>query len=95
MRFSQTADGIQKTFEGSSLETIRHMVASGVGITVLPSTSINPEARDPLIRILPLRPEPSRRVGLAWRKSFPRPEGIEALRKAILAANLPQVEKIN
>ncbi|MGF6923591.1 LysR family hydrogen peroxide-inducible transcriptional activator [Paraburkholderia sp. 40] len=37
MRFSQNADGIQKTFEGSSLETIRHMVASGVGITVLPA----------------------------------------------------------
>jgi len=84
-----------RAIEGGSLETIRQMVASGVGITVLPSTSINPEARDPLIRILPLRPEPSRRVGLAWRKSFPRPEAIEALRKAILAANLPQVEKIN
>jgi LysR family hydrogen peroxide-inducible transcriptional activator len=84
-----------RAIEGGSLETIRQMVAGGVGITVLPSTSINPDARDPLIRILPLRPEPSRRVGLAWRKSFPRPEAIEALRKAILAANLPQVEKIN
>jgi len=84
-----------RAIEGGSLETIRQMVASGVGITVLPSTSINQEVRDPLIRILPLRPEPSRRVGLAWRKSFPRPEAIEALRKAILAANLPQVEKIN
>ena len=41
MRFSQTADGIQKTFEGSSLETIRHMVASGVGITVLPRMSVH------------------------------------------------------
>ena len=40
MRFSQNADGIQKTFEGSSLETIRHMVASGVGITVLPRMSV-------------------------------------------------------
>ena len=84
-----------RAIEGGSLETIRQMVAGGVGITVLPSTSINPDARDPLIRVLPLRPEPSRRVGLAWRKSFPRPEAIEALRKAILAANLPQVEKIN
>jgi LysR family hydrogen peroxide-inducible transcriptional activator len=84
-----------RAIEGGSLETIRQMVAGGVGLTVLPATSINPDARDPLIRILPLRPEPSRRVGLAWRKSFPRPEAIEALRKAILAANLPQVEKIN
>jgi len=84
-----------RAIEGGSLETIRQMVAGGVGVTVLPSTSINPDVNDPLIRILPLRPAPSRRVGLAWRKSFPRPEAIEALRKAILATNLPQVEKLS
>jgi LysR family hydrogen peroxide-inducible transcriptional activator len=83
-----------RAIEGGSLETIRQMVAAGVGVTVLPATAINPNAADPLIRILPLRPAPSRRVGLAWRKSFPRPEAIEALRKAILATNLPQVEKL-
>lgn len=83
-----------RAIEGGSLETIRQMVASGVGVTVLPATAINPNVADPLIRILPLRPEPSRRVGLAWRRSFPRPEAIEALRKAILATNLPQVEKL-
>jgi LysR family hydrogen peroxide-inducible transcriptional activator len=37
---------------------------------------------------------PERRVGLAWRRSFPRPEAIEALRKSILACNLPQVTKL-
>ena len=84
-----------RAIEGGSLETIRQMVAGGVGVTVLPSTSINPNANDPLIRILPLRPAPSRRVGLAWRKSFPRPEAIEVLRKSILACNLPQVAKLN
>ncbi|HYR36567.1 MAG TPA: hydrogen peroxide-inducible genes activator [Burkholderiales bacterium] len=83
-----------RAIEGGSLETIRQMVAGGVGVTVLPATAINPNVADPLIRILPLRPAPSRRVGLAWRKSFPRPEAIEALRKAILATNLPQVEKL-
>ena len=85
-----------RAIEGGSLETIRQMVASGVGITVLPSTSVNPGTASELIRIVPFaRPVPSRRVALAWRKSFPRPEAIEALRKAILAVNLPQVEKIN
>src|SRR3982750_4356347 len=84
-----------RAIEGGSLETIRQMVASGVGVTVLPSTSVNPGTASELIRIVPFaRPVPSRRVALAWRKSFPRPEAIEALRKAILAANLPQVEKI-
>jgi LysR family transcriptional regulator, hydrogen peroxide-inducible genes activator len=30
-RFSSNAEGIQKSFEGSSLETIKHMVAAGMG----------------------------------------------------------------
>jgi LysR family hydrogen peroxide-inducible transcriptional activator len=85
-----------RAIEGGSLETIRQMVAGGVGVTVLPSTSISPSTGSELIRIVPFaRPVPSRRVVLAWRRSFPRPEAIEALRKAILAASLPQVEKIN
>jgi LysR family hydrogen peroxide-inducible transcriptional activator len=89
---------LSRTVEGGSLETIRQMVAGGVGITVLPATSVAPGAAtsSDLIRVLPFaRPIPSRRVALAWRKSFPRPEAIEALRKAILACNLPQVSKLD
>jgi len=77
---------IQKTLEGSSLETIRHMVASGAGITVLPCSSVaTPAPEKRLLTIRPFTaPVPSRRVALAWRKSFPRPQAIEALRRAIL-----------
>ena len=87
---------LAKTVEGGSLETIRQMVAGGVGVTVLPATSTaTTGGANELIRILPFaRPVPTRRVGLAWRRSFPRPQAIEALRKAILATNLPQVEKL-
>jgi LysR family hydrogen peroxide-inducible transcriptional activator len=93
---SRERSPLARTVEGGSLETIRQMVASGVGVTVLPSTSVNASSSGTdLIRILPFsRPVPSRRVALAWRRSFPRPEAIEALRKAILACNLPQVEKL-
>jgi LysR family hydrogen peroxide-inducible transcriptional activator len=87
---------LAKTVEGGSLETIRQMVASGVGVTVLPSTSIGAGGTGDLIRIVPFsRPAPTRRVGLAWRRSFPRPEAIEALRKGILACNLSQVTKLD
>jgi len=86
---------LARTVEGGSLETIRQMVAGGVGVTVLPSTSVGGNTSSDLIRVLPFaRPTPTRRVALAWRKSFPRPEAIEALRKAILACNLSQVEKL-
>ena len=87
--------GIARALEGGSLETIRQMVASGVGLTVLPSTSVHGDAAGDLICVRPfVRPAPYRRVALAWRRSFPRPQAIEALRAAILACDLPQVLKL-
>jgi LysR family hydrogen peroxide-inducible transcriptional activator len=92
---SKERSSLARTVEGGSLETIRQMVASGVGVTVLPATSINASTASDLIRVLPFsKPAPLRRVGLAWRKSFPRPEAIEVLRKAILACSLPHVDKL-
>ncbi|MGF6634673.1 LysR family hydrogen peroxide-inducible transcriptional activator [Paraburkholderia sp. MM5496-R1] len=102
MRFSQNADGIQKTFEGSSLETIRHMVASGVGITVLPRMSVyevKPHAGGIDAGLLSYvafdEPVPDRRVVLAWRKSFTRMPAIDAICDAIAACDLPGVKKLD
>jgi LysR family transcriptional regulator, hydrogen peroxide-inducible genes activator len=95
-RFSSSAEGIQKTFEGSSLETIRHMVGSGLGVTVLPMMSV-PEKppRDSLLNYVPFKPPaPDRRVVLAWRKSFTRVLAVEALRQAILRCPLHGVVKL-
>lgn len=87
--------GLQKALEAGSLETIRQMVAGGVGITVLPSTSVGSGRDNELIRIRPFKPPvPGRRVALAWRRSFPRPQAVAALRQAILACDLPQVVKL-
>jgi LysR family transcriptional regulator, hydrogen peroxide-inducible genes activator len=100
-RYSQASAGIQKTFEGSSLETIRHMVASGIGITVLPwmampaAVLVGRERDDGLLAYVPFEPPPPvRRVVLAWRKSFSRTAAIEALREAILRSELPGVTKL-
>ena len=88
--------GLARTFESSSLETIRQMVAGGIGVTVLPSTSIGAGgAANDLISLRPFaKPVPERRVALAWRRSFPRPQAVQALRQAILACDLPQVRKL-
>ncbi|MFP5462256.1 MAG: LysR substrate-binding domain-containing protein [Gammaproteobacteria bacterium] len=91
-RFSQASGGIQKTFEGSSLETIRHMVASGIGVTVMPMMARPEHADEGLLVYVPFEPPaPQRRVSLVWRKSFPRLPAIEALRRAILSAGLQGV----
>lgn len=89
-RFSTSGDGIARTFEGSSLETIRHMVASGIGITVLPKASVpDMQSKDGILRYVPFSdPVPSRRVVIAWRKSFTRRPAIEAIRQAVLACDL-------
>ena len=94
-RFSQAGGTIQRTFEGSSLETIRHMVASGIGITVLPVMACPEQNDDGLLRYVPFQPPaPSRRVSLVWRKSFPRLAAIEAVRQAILRSDLRGVTKL-
>jgi LysR family hydrogen peroxide-inducible transcriptional activator len=85
---------LQRTLQGSSLTTIRHMVAGGIGVTVLPASSIT-TADDQLLSIRPFtEPSPVRRVILAWRRNFPRREAIEAVRKAILNSRLPTVSML-
>lgn len=92
-----TANGMQQTLEGSSLETIRYMVASGVGMTVLPCTAASPAREENgMLRFRPFtHPSPKRRVALVHRKSFTRPQAIEVVRQAILEAVPDCVEKLH
>lgn len=94
---SLQADGsMQASLEGGSLETIRHMVATGMGITVLPCSAAGADKYSQ--RLISVRrfeaPPPRRRVALAWRKTFPRPKAIEALRRAILGSGLSCIEPV-
>ncbi len=106
-RYSSNTEGIRRTFEGSSLETIKHMVAAGMGVTLVPRLSVPKDALErgvrrrksdeTHIRYIPLTDDaggeaPKRRVVLVWRRSFTRYEAIAALRNAIFACNLPGVE---
>ncbi len=88
-------EGIRKSFEGSSLETIKYMVASGMGVTVVPQLSV-PKDPQPHICYVPFSaPVPTRRVVLAWRRTFPRYEAIAALRNCIYACELPGVARLS
>ena len=88
---------LEHTVEGSSLETIRHMVVSGLGLTVLPCTAAGADRYSQ--RLLAIRrftnPVPSRTVALAWRTSFPRPEVIYLIRECVAACNINCVKQIN
>lgn len=94
-RFSSDAEGIRKSFEGSSLETIKYMVAAGMGVTVVPQLSI-PKDTHPQVCYVPFSPPvPTRRVVLAWRRTFTRYEAVAALRNAIYACPLEGVERLS
>jgi LysR family hydrogen peroxide-inducible transcriptional activator len=75
-----------EVLQGNSLETIRNMVASGLGITVLPCSAASERYRNPLLSVIPFHdPVPTRRVALAWRKSFVRSSAITTLAEAVKA----------
>ena len=94
-RFSSDAEGIRKSFEGSSLETIKHMVASGMGVTVVPMLSV-PKEPQAHLRFIPFEGSPpTRRVVLAWRRSFTRYEAIAALRNAVYDCKLEGVTRLS
>lgn len=75
---------------GSSLETIRNMVASGLGVSVLPASALTARYATKLLKVVPFAsPVPSRKVALAWRASFDRPAAIELLAESIRAVKMP------
>jgi LysR family hydrogen peroxide-inducible transcriptional activator len=77
-------------FRATSLETLRQMVAAGVGITLLPMLAVKPPVpKSPYIRLLPFRnPAPTRRIALFWRKSSVRGAFLRDLGQQI--ARLPK-----
>ncbi|MGH8672491.1 MAG: hydrogen peroxide-inducible genes activator [Burkholderiales bacterium] len=82
--------------EGSSLETIRHMVAFGLGVAVVPCSALAVNRIDTkLLSVRPFaEPVPKRRVALAWRKSFHRPQAVAVVRDAIRAWKLPCLDTL-
>ena len=89
-----SSEGIRRSFEGSSLETIKYMVASGMGVTVVPQLSVPAEPQPHIHYLKFSAPVPTRRVVLAWRRTFPRYEAIAALRNCIYACALPGVKRL-
>ena len=84
-RSGKTSGELQQSLEGGSLETIRYMVASGLGVTVVPCSAAGADQFSQ--RLLAIRrfknKGPSRMVALAWRRTFTRPEAVDVLARAI------------
>ena len=77
-------------FQATSLETLRHMVGEGMGITLMPELAVHKSVQGEKIRYLPfVDPKPSRRIGMLYRQGSYRHEGYlqiaETIRTAIEA----------
>ena len=88
----QKIQGLANTIQGSSINTIRHMVASGLGISILPATALT-ENDHLLFSIVPFEhPSPQRRIALASRRNFVRPQALAAIKSAIITSKLAGVQ---
>jgi LysR family hydrogen peroxide-inducible transcriptional activator len=77
-------DSTQQTVQGTSLETLRHMVASGLGMTILPISATQVKHYSNLLCVKTFKEKkPKRDVALAWRKSYPQSKTIDVVIKAI------------
>ena len=73
-----------EVLQGNSLVTIRNMVASNLGITVLPASAVETKYANPLIKVIPFaEPIPTRQVAIASRKSYGREKAVEKLVMAV------------
>lgn len=82
----------REELKATSIETLRQMVAAGVGCTLLPQLAAMPgvgSIHNGMVQIRPFEaPEPTRTIGLVWRHRYPREATIRGLADLILT-NLP------
>jgi len=85
----ETGAGVRTFTQGATLETLRHMVASRLGVTILPQTAAEAPLYAPSLLVTRpfAAPAPKRSLALAWRVSFPRHKAIDLLRRAIQASS--------
>lgn len=86
---SDSYHNLQTTLEGSSLETIKYMVATNSGMTVLPCSAVK-MSHDDFLNYKPLKkPIPTRKVMLAWRNTFPRKKILNQFKEIIKTIEIP------
>ena len=87
------ADSLQRTLEGSSLDTICQMVATGAGVTIVPQLMpLNEALAEHVVERPFTRPAPTRTIAVFYRRGFARPALVNCLAEVVRAARLKGVQ---
>jgi LysR family hydrogen peroxide-inducible transcriptional activator len=71
------------------------MVASGLGITVLPCSALTAKHQNRRLIAIPFaEPVPERQIGLAWRKGFARPAALTVIGESVRALKIAGLEMV-
>jgi len=81
----------REALDASSLSTLVQMVGAGVGVTLIPEMAVPVETRSAEVSVARFRtPEPSRRVGMIWRRTSPLAAQLERLAEVVRKAALAE-----
>lgn len=76
--------------EGTSLSTLVQMVGAGIGVTLIPEMAVEVETRSADVRVSPFKdPQPSRTIGMIWRRNSPLAERFADLGELVRATASP------
>lgn len=81
----------RELLDGSSLSTLVQMVGAGIGVTLIPEMAVAVETRSAHVAIARFNgAQPSRRIGMVWRKSSPLSKQLMQVAEVVRAAGLAQ-----
>jgi LysR family hydrogen peroxide-inducible transcriptional activator len=81
----------RELLEGSSLSTLVQMVSAGIGVTLIPEMAVPVETRSAAVSIARFhQPQPSRTIGMIWRKSNPLSEQLMRISEVVRQSALVQ-----
>jgi len=74
----------RETLDGTSLSTLVQMVGAGIGVTLIPEMAVPVETRSASVSIARFKdPQPSRTVGMIWRKTSPLAEQLAQISEVV------------
>lgn len=79
----------KEMLDGSSLATLVQMVGAGIGVTLIPEMAVPVETRSASVAVSRFAaPQPSRTVGMVWRKTSPLTRQLQEISEVVRSCGL-------